>query len=237
MTKFNLISNLEGVEEKRILPRYPICYLTCKVDGFDSTFEVKEISFSGMQLEVKQERTPQVLAENLTGEIKWLGDRISFAGKVKWKTKTRAGIEFKDEPNFQKSFGVHFSNEMIVQKIKPIHERDESIEIPVKMKIWLHADGPIEVFVWQHSNGEIQSFQLIKLNSFVEWSDSNALRSGRVISKRNIDTPLFSEDEILFKFNYDLDRNMVEDFLNMVELIPEVHWNKTIKDFVMLKLR
>ena len=74
------------------------------------------------------------------------------------------------------------------------------------------------------------------MENFIEWKDTKGLQTGRVISKRDIDTPLISEDEFVFK----LDDGIDDDKIGMAKkLLTNVDVDKLSQDaldFMLMKL-
>ena len=64
--------------EKRILPRFPICYLTFKAseEGSNRVFEVKDISDTGMQLALRDGEHSIEKGSSIKGTIRWQGREI-----------------------------------------------------------------------------------------------------------------------------------------------------------------
>lgn len=111
--------------------------------------------------------------------------------------------------------------EEMVKRLKPLHKVDGGLEIPARLKYWLRSDGPVEVFVWQHGDGEIAKCQLLFLETFVEWEDGLGLKTGRILSKRNVDSPLLTEDEWVFQIDADVDVQKLERVKALLNHIGE----------------
>ena len=71
--RFNLIKSDFEKHEKRVLPRFPFCYLTFKSDETSRVYEVKDISYTGMQLALKDDEHNFKEDSALKGHIHWLG--------------------------------------------------------------------------------------------------------------------------------------------------------------------
>lgn len=91
--RFSLIKSDFEKHEKRILPRFPFCYLTFKSEQSARILEVKDISFTGMQIRLKEDLN-WAIDEGISGTIHWLGRALPVQGNVKWVTNNRLGIEF-----------------------------------------------------------------------------------------------------------------------------------------------
>ena len=174
--------------------------------------------------------------EHISGRLNWTGRDLEVQGVVKWKTSTRLGIEFSNDATKRENIIDYLRVDKIAKNLKPIHELDFSGDIPAKLKYWLRADGPVEVFIWQHSDGELASFQVLIMENSVEWEDGKGLKTSRVISKRNIDTPLISEDEFVFKIDDSLDEEKLEKARILIENIDQNLLSGSALDFLKLKL-
>lgn len=224
--RFNLIKSDFEKHEKRVLPRFPFCYLTFKSDQTSRVYEVKDISHTGMQLALKEnllEFDPQQL---LKGHIHWLGQNLDIHCMVKWITANRVGVEFVKKKDHLEKIKLFLKTEEMVKRLKPLHKVAEGLEIPAKLKFWLRADGPVEMFVWQHSDGELAKFQTLFLDHFVEWEDGSGPKTGRILSKRNVDSPLLNEDEWVFQIDASLDEqklDVIKDLISKIgnDLLPE----------------
>lgn len=234
----NLVENDFINTEKRVLPRFPFCYLTFKSDD-DSTrvFEVKDLSHSGMQLSLKMGKIPFSESSTIAGELHWEGNVAKIFGEVKWIKGNRLGVEFSNQPKLREYIGDFLNLEKIALLMKPLHQFDFGVEIPPQLKYWLRADGPAELFVWQHPRGDFSKFQILLLENFIEWVDGEGLKTGRVMSKRNIDTPLLTEDEFVFQIDKGIDQDKIESAYLLCENIPENYLSTLVKDFIKLKLR
>jgi hypothetical protein len=224
--RFNLIKSDFEKHEKRVLPRFPFCYLTFKSDETSRVFEVKDISLTGMQISLKDDEHSFKEEANLKGSIHWMGKSLEVAGIVKWQTNNRVGVEFQKRREVLEKVQSFLKMEEIVKNLKPLHKVNGGLEIPNRLKYWLRSDGPVEIFVWQHSDGEIARFQVLYFETFVEWEDGAGLKTGRTLSKRNADSPLVSEDEWLFHIDHDVipeKLERVQELLGHIssDLLPE----------------
>lgn len=233
--RFNLIKSDFEKHEKRKLPSFPFCYLTFKSELTSRVLEVKDISFTGMQLALYEgaEYRPEDI---IKGKIHWLGSSLDIIGTVKWRTENRLGLEFARKRDVQEGVAKFLDMEHLVQKIKPLHKVEDGLEIPARLKYWLRSDGPIEVFVWQHNNGEIAKFQVLFMENFVEWEDGLGLQSGRVISKRNADTPLIEEDEWVFNIDPYADSEKVDRVKSLIAHIGEDLLPQEARGFLLRQL-
>lgn len=217
--RFNLIKSDFEKHEKRILPRFPFCYLTFKSDDTSRVYEIKDISHTGMQLSLKDDAQGFATDTALKGHIHWLGKSLDIAGTVKWSTQNRIGVEFIKKHDVLDRVHNFLQMEEMVKRLKPLHKVNDGLEIPARLKYWLRSDGPVEIFVWQHNDGEMSKFQALFLETFVEWEDGLGLKTGRILSKRNVDTPLITEDEWVFNIDPDADGAKLERIKTLVGLI------------------
>jgi hypothetical protein len=223
--RFNLIKSDFEKHEKRILPRFPFCYLTFKSDENSRVYEVKDITHTGMQLALKDPHEAYAPESVLKGSIHWLGTGLEVTGTVKWNTANRIGVEFLKRRDVLEKVQSFLDLKEIVKRLKPLHRVDGGLELPARLKYWLRSDGPVDLFVWQHNDGEVAKFQVLLLDLFVEWEDGLGLKTGRILSKRNVDTPLMNEDEWVFKIDQDQDLEKLQkskDFINLIssDLLP-----------------
>ena len=84
--------------------------------------------------------------------------------------------------------------------------------------------------------GELSQFQVLLLENFVEWQDGQGVKTGRIMSKRNVDTPLLDEDELVFRVDEGLDEEKVQRVRTLVEKIPGDLMTADAKEFLLLKL-
>lgn len=234
--RFNLIKSDFEKHEKRVLPRFPFCYLTFKSDDTSRVYEVKDISHTGMQISLKDEN--HVFAEEslLKGSIHWLGQNLDITGTVKWSTSNRLGVEFAKRREVQEKVHNFLDIKEMVKRLKPLHKVDGGLEIPPRLKYWFRSDGPVEVFIWQHGDGEIAKLQTLLLETFVEWEDGVALKTGRILSKRNVDSPLLTEDEWVFKLDQDVDGDKLIKVKELINLIPQDQLPSEVKTFLARQL-
>ena len=234
--RFNLIKSDFEKHEKRVLPRFPFCYLTFKSDDTSRVYEIKDISHTGMQLSLKEENHNFKEDHILKGHIHWLGKNLDISGVVKWHTPNRLGIEFAKKRDVLEKVQNFLQIDEIVKRMKPLHKVDDGLEIPARLKYWLRSDGPVEVFVWQHNDGEMAKCQVLFLETFVEWEDGHGLKTGRILSKRNVDSPLLTEDEWVFQIDLDVDAGKLERVKALLNQITEDLLPAEVKTFLARQL-
>ena len=109
-------------------------------------------------------------------------------------------------------------------------------EVPPKLKYWLRSDGPVEVFVWQHSDGELAQFEILMMENYIQWQDGQGLKTARIMSKRDVDTPLITEDEFVIKVDPVIDDNKIDMASALItDMDPELLTEACV-DFIKMKL-
>lgn len=234
--RFNLIKSDFEKHEKRVLPRFPFCYLTFKSDETSRVYEVKDISHTGMQISLKDDSHDFTEESLLKGSIHWLGRNLDITGTVKWSTSNRLGVEFAKRREVLEKVQDFLDIKEMVKRLKPLHKVEGGLEIPPRLKYWLRSDGPVEVFIWQHGDGEIAKLQALFLETFVEWEDGVNLKTGRILSKRNVDSPLLTEDEWVFKMDQDVDGDKLIKVKELINLIPQEQLPSEVKTFLVRQL-
>lgn len=233
----NLVQSDFEQLEKKIFPRFPFCYLTFKSTQYDThVFEVKDISGTGMQLGLKDGEHNLKDEGQISGSIHWNGAKIYIAGDIKWTTGKRIGVEFSHRASQRTEIDIFLSVQNFARNLKPIHQMDYGVELPAKLKYWLRSDGPVEVFVWQHGDGELSRFEILIMENYIEWADGQGLKTGRIMSKRDINTPLVDEDEFVFKIDEVVDDEKIDLACTLVTELTENKLTKETLDFIRLKL-
>lgn len=233
----NLVQSDFEQLEKKVFPRFPFCYLTFKSTQYDThVFEVKDISQTGMQLGLKDGEHNLNDTQQISGKIQWNGVQIEVAGEVKWTTDKRLGVEFSNKPSQRSEVDKFLSVQNFAKNLKPIHKMDYGVELPTKLKYWLRSDGPVEVFVWQHNDGELARFELLIMENYIEWADGAGLKTGRIMSKRDINTPLIDEDEFVFKIDEGIDDEKIDLACTLVSNLTADKLTPETLDFIRLKL-
>jgi hypothetical protein len=237
---FQVITNEIGREEKLILPRFPFCYMTFRSikdqeRSVPKVFEITDITEKGMQLHLKDGKHDYHKGSSVQGSIHWKGLEMEVLGRVHWSTSNRVGVEMEDCDRMRERFYNLLSIDNIIQRMKPLHKTD--LELPANLKYWVRSDGPVEIFMWRHNDGEISKFQVIYLDKLIEWEDGQGLKTGDLISKRDHDTPLTSEDEFIFVIDDNRSDAQVDKAIELVNHIPDDYLTPAAKDFLLVKLR
>lgn len=232
----NLIKNEELALEKRVFPRFPFSYLTFKSNQEDCTFQVVDISFTGMQICLKDGGHRYTPGQKCLGQVHWKGRHLSVESLVKWVSGSRLGLAFEMSKEFDKEVRNFLSVDQFVQSMRPLHRLSMDMELPANLKYWLQADGPLEIFVWRHQDGESARFQMILLDQFVEWEDGVGLKTGKVLTKRDMDTPLFSEDEFLFQLDNEIDQAKLDFAQDVISRLGAQQLPVEALEFLQVKL-
>jgi len=203
-------------------------------EALKMAYEVKEIGHSGMQLLLKDGEPHFSKGDNIQGHLHWKGRDLQIKGVVQWVKKARLGIRFEE---ILKADILDFlSNDNIIKLLQPLHENDLGVDLPGNLKYWLHADGPVDLFMWGHLDGEWEEFQIILFKTFVEWIDGAGIRTGEVLTKRNLETPLFEQDEFVFGMDDQIDSNKLQAVSSLVRKLPDDFLPRHVIDFLKLKL-
>lgn len=232
----NLIKSQKAETEKRVFPRFPFSYLTFKPQGGSLTFQVLDISYTGMQLCLKDGGHPYNVSERLTGQVHWRGKALDVEADIKWSQGQRLGLAFNQLEGFEDEIRSFLAIDQIARSMRPLHETQMELDLPSHLKYWLQADGPVEIFVWRHQGGEASKIHLILLDQFVEWEDGYGLKTGRIITKRDMNTPLFNEDEFIFSLDEQVDPEKLDFAKDLVEHLNERHLPSEALHFLKLKL-
>jgi len=232
-THLNLVQTDFHETEKRVLPRFPFSYLTCRSTHKDNdkVFEVHDISKLGMRILLKDGVHTFTEKDSISGSLHWKRKTFRFEGSVEWVKSNSLGVSFDRHKSEISGF---LCPQNIVDAFKPIHQGDW--ELPANLKFWLRADGPVEIFMWQHKDLEISKFLIIMFDHFVEWEDGKGLKSGKVISQRDVDSPLMSEDEFVFEIDGAVAPRELHFAQEIARIVPETYLSKSAIEFLQVKL-
>jgi hypothetical protein len=232
----NLIKTGHQEVEKRVFPRFPFSYLVFREEGESGrSFEVKDISYNGMQVGLKDGESQYKEGDKISGEIHWYAQKVTITGVVRRAATTNIGVEFEGD-SIETQMKKFLSVENIAKSMKPIHEYKEQMEIPSNLGYWLRCDGPFELFVWQHSDKEISKIQVIMMHNFVEWNDGVGLGSGKILSVKNHDTPLTTEEEFEFLIDDQLDEEKLDFCKEIVSSVERSLLPEEVFEFINRKL-
>ncbi|MFZ8933129.1 MAG: PilZ domain-containing protein [Bacteriovoracaceae bacterium] len=231
MAVLNLIkNNLENVEKRR-LPRFPFSSLIFKSSDKNLAYEVKDISKTGMQVEVKDGEIPFITGDSINGELHWKSSNTVLKGEVQWVKGLRMGVAF------EKDLSHFLTIDNILNNLKPLHNSHFELERPEDLKYWVMADGPVELFVWSQRDGDLGRYQIIIFDQYIEWSPHNKLCTGRVLTKRSLDTPLINEDEMVFGEDTDISTDVIKFAHELVAKIPESILKTGATEFILKTLK
>lgn len=223
--------------EKRIFPRFPFGLMMFRESGGDSkVFEVRDISLTGMQISIKDGSLGHNVGDKISGNLQWRESGIVIEGRVQWVRERSLGISFALGIAFESKMSHFLSFENIVSHIKPLHQSKLPIDLPNNLKYWLKSDGVLEIFVWEHSQSGISRFQIILMEHFIEWEEGTGIRTGRVMTQRDLDTPLSQEDEFVFQIDEGLMQDKVDLALGIIRKIGEELLPSSARDFLFYKL-
>jgi hypothetical protein len=78
--------------------------------------------------------------------------------------------------------------------------------------------------------------QVLFLETFVEWEDGVGLKTGRILSKRNVDSPLLTEDEWVFHIDLDIDPAKLEKARTLINHITDDLLPSEVRTFLARQL-
>jgi hypothetical protein len=187
-----------NIGERRIMPRFSISRMIFK--DSESSFQIINISYEGMKLGGPGKIIYRK-GQNIEGILSWFSSKCEVIGMIKWVKSDSLGVTFSEKCRDQVRKLLSLEN--VIRGMLPLHEINKSL--PANLKYWLRSDGPYELLVWG-SGRQLQSFQLILLDDFVEWINGIGIRTGKIIDRKSIDTPLF--DQVEYTFNHDQSINL-----------------------------
>ncbi len=223
--------------EKRVFPRFPFGLLMFR----DSTaskrvYEVKDISLTGMQLCFRDGTHQYKIGSNIEGELHWRGSNMMIKAKIQWVREASLGISFETSISFEEKMRTFLSFDNIVAHIKPLHRSELSIELPNNLKYWLKADGVLDLFVWEHTTEGVSRFQILIMEQFIEWEEGLGIKTGKVMTQRDLETPLTLEDEFTFQIDGSVNSEKIEMALGVVRKLSPDHLPLEAREFLIYKL-
>jgi hypothetical protein len=234
----SLIKSEEVASERRRLPRFPFCYLLFRPENSDHCLEVKDISQTGMQMVQKEGKIPYEEGQTIAGSVMWHGKEIEVKGKAVWCSSQSSGVHFELDQKLRQNLEDFFSVDHIVAHLRPVHEQKIGIDLPNNLKVWLKTDGPVELYIWQHNDGEVSHFQVVLWDQFLEWRDGEGIKTGKIISSRDLETPLNSENEFYFRPDtHQSTGPKIDRVTYFLEAIHEDLLGHETKSFMLRKLR
>ena len=223
--------------EKRVFPRFPFGFMIFK-DGTSQkkVFEVKDISLSGMQMTIKDGTHSYKIGDRVEGSLHWRTSHLPLVAKIKWARDSHIGVAFDSSISFEEKMRTFLSFDNIVSHIKPLHLSELELDLPNNLKYWLKADGVLDLYVWEHSRLGASRFQIIMMEHFIEWEEGVGLKTGRVMTQRNLESPLTLEDEFVFQIDDSVKDEKIEMALGVVKKLTTDHLPKDACEFLILKL-
>lgn len=223
--------------EKRVFPRFPFGFMIFRdVSHGKMMFEVKDISLTGMQLCFKDGTHNYTIGSSVSGELHWRGSQITLKGKVQWVREASLGLAFESSISFEEKMRSFLSFDNIVAHIKPLHKADLTFDLPNNLKYWLKADGVLDLYVWEHASQGISRFQVLMMEHFIEWEEGVGIKTGKVMTQRDLETPLSLEDEFIFEIDQEAQPLKIEMALGVVRKISEDLLPNDAKEFLIYKL-
>ncbi len=235
--KLSLIKSTEKVHEKRVFPRFPIGLMIFKDQEKNLSFEVKDISLTGMQLEFKDGACQYTVGSEVFGTLHWRSDEMSLQSVVQWVRENRLGLRFPEDGASVNTLKSFLSLDNIVSHIRAIHENPIGVEMPNGLKYWLKADGVLEIFVWEAPRSGISKFHILFMENFLEWTEGVGLRTGSVLTQRNLETPLTLEDEMVFEADELVDDEKIHLGKRILGAINPEHIHHADREFLLYKLK
>lgn len=199
-------------------------------------FHIKDISLSGMQLCYKDGTHNYKIGETLEGELHWKKASIKIKAKIQWIRPASLGVLFESTISFEEKMRTFLCYENIVAHIKPLHKTEIEMNLPNNLKFWLKADGALDLYVWEHSSQGISRFQILLMEHFIEWEEGVGLKTGKIITQKDLETPLSKQDEFLFEMDKNASLEKIEMALGVVRKISLEHLPRSAKDFLLYKL-
>ncbi|MFG1498749.1 PilZ domain-containing protein [Halobacteriovorax sp. XZX-3] len=217
----NLIKTGHQSIEKRVFPRFPFSYLVFKREDNSKNYQVRDISYGGMSLTLSDGDLGAQMEDKFSGEIHWYDQKVKVKCIVRRVEKDNLGIEFIKDDIFDKTLLNFLSVANVSKNLRPIHEYDEQLELPVGLKTWLRCDGPFEIFIWHHRDGEISKIQILMMDSILEWTDGEGIQTGKVLNVRSSDKPLTHEEEFEFLIDTPVDQDRLDFARELVAHVPK----------------
>ena len=238
MADLNLIKSASANLEKRILPRFPLTLMTFRADQFEAhSFEVRDISFSGMQVALKTGNHGLTINDEISGVLMWAGQKLKIKGTVRWCDEHRVGLLFDSTNGLATEIKKFLSTDILASRMRPLHHGSFEMDLPSDLKYWLKSDGPAEIFIWQHRDGELSRFQFLLMDKLIEWVDGAGIRTGQVVKHNDADTPLSFKEEIDFHVDTEPCTDSLEMAYNIINKISEDSLPKEALSFLSIKLK
>lgn len=230
--------------ERRVLPHFPLNYLTFKVAVHGqkgqlapTTFEVANLSLSGMQINQKLGDGHFKKGDRVQGMLNWAGSLLNVEGEIVWSREERFfGIAFSKLSTTGK-LQEFFSTPEVVKKMRKVDLEDEYLYAKRDLSLWLRSDSVFELFVWQNRDGSFDRVHMSFLEHILEWSVQSGLQTGKIFSQRDILTPLWQEHEHTFTTDEKINIVTQDTFSDIVKNISPQFLNDSYRSFLHSKLR
>ena len=225
-----------GVKQlrKRVFPRYPFTFMVFKAD--EKVFQVKDISYRGMQISLKDGEHGISPGDDLTGELHWKGETLAIRLQVKWADEENVGGTFERGQVFEQKIHSFFCVENILKGLRPLHLQEVERGLPANLKYWFKSDGSVEFFVWRGSNKRISSFQGIILDKFFEWEEGRGIWTGRILKHQDLETPLDCQEEFFFEEDATVNPFVVDFAHKVFSQLPREYLTDDDREFILFHL-
>jgi hypothetical protein len=93
---------------------------------------------------------------------------------------------------------------------------------PLGISKWYHGKNFTDLFIWIFPKGGIEKFQILFLDNFIEWSDTDGIQSGNFeltghIVKDEGTTGFGRIEEIVFSYDNEYDKNKIDMAVKLLE--------------------
>jgi hypothetical protein len=237
------LEKLYPKKERVSLPRYPIPQLTFKrnastVDHHHNhhSLEVRDISSTGMQLENKLNALDWNIGDLIEGNLKLGLEKISMSCEVVWVRQSRAGLRFKNTKVQQEVQDKVLNISKLIESIKPLH-LSLMQEKPLDLRYWFQASGPLEFMVWGNHADPLASCIWIYSHFFVQWNDTEGLKTGKIYRQREEDEWNLMEGECVLLFDHELNDELLEKLALFINSLNESLFQEDDYSILRTKLR
>lgn len=205
------LEKLYPKKEHVTLPRYPIPQLTFRQCNNDEEsmkvhgLEVRDISATGMQVENKLNTISWNVGETITGKLKFSDQKIDIEAEVIWVKQSRAGLKFKHQELKNQIADKVLNIDKLSSTLRPLH-LNLLEEKPLDLRYWFQAAGPLEFMVWGQQSDPLASSLWIYSHFFVQWTDAEGLKTGKIYKQRGEDEWNLMEGESVLLFDQEINQ-------------------------------
>jgi len=231
--KLSLVFNDEELSEKRKFPRFPFTALSFKPQDFSHALKVKDISLSGMQCLLVDAPMDVTIGDRIQGKIHWKRNELKIQAKVSWKKESTLGIEFILNRDEEEELRKFLSFEQMAKNTISMFSAHQKNDYSHQLQNWLSADGVFELFVWGDSQLTISHFHILILETLIEWTEDKGFKTGKLKSKRNIETPLYIESECDYILDREFDIAKLHMAFGVIELLSPNQISTDLKSFIL----